>query len=339
MNKDSFAKSTETLKQTVPLMIKHKVPTTPANYALWYTYVSQESPLLNQAMDGEIAAQGQCTPTTCEQLYHQHIATKAVQDISQLKQSLTLMMQEVSHSMTDTLTETESFQLNLDKGFTKLESAEREGLSLEETMGLVRGLIKESRNIQLSTGAFKSQLNTAQQEIATLREALQESQKEANEDALTGIFNRRAFDRDIDSVQQKNIPFSLIMLDIDKFKIFNDSYGHQLGDQVLKAVSRRLKESCREQMQAYRFGGEEFAIILVNKNHSTARQHAETLRRSIERISVLDRRNGERINTITASFGIAEKSRAETAEEVICRADKFLNDAKKLGRNRVLPLS
>lgn len=129
------------------------------------------------------------------------------------------------------------------------------------------------------------------------------------------------------------------MLDIDKFKIFNDSYGHQLGDQVLKAVSRRLKESCREQMQAYRFGGEEFAIILVNKNHSTARQHAETLRRSIERISVLDRRNGERINTITASFGIAEKSRAETAEEVICRADTFLNDAKKLGRNRVLPLS
>ncbi|OAN18483.1 diguanylate cyclase [Photobacterium jeanii] len=339
MNNDNFVKSTETLKETVPLMIKHKVPTTPANYALWYTYVTQQSPRLNQAIDGEIAEQGQCSPTACDKLYQQHIASKTVKDMAQLKQSLTAMMQELSHSMTDTLSETESFQHNLNKGFNQLELAEKEGLSLEETMGLVRNLVKESRNIQLSAGAFRTQLNSAQQEIAALRAALHESQKEANEDALTGILNRRAFDRDMESFQLKKQPYSLIMLDIDRFKRFNDDFGHQMGDQVIKAVARRLKESCREQMQAYRFGGEEFALVLPNRSLASARQHAETLRRNIEKIAVMDRKKGERVNSITASFGLAEQQPQEPVIDVIRRADEFLNQAKKLGRNRVLPVN
>ncbi len=134
------------------------------------------------------------------------------------------MMQELSHTMSDTLSNAETFQGVLSNTFTKLETAEREGLSLENTMTLVRDLIRESRQIQQLTGEFKGQLSNAQQEISSLRKALNESQKEANEDALTQIHNRRAFERDIQSYEQNKTPFSLIMFDIDKFKDFNDNY-------------------------------------------------------------------------------------------------------------------
>lgn len=339
MSTDSFVESTKTLRKTVPLMIKHKVPTTPTNYALWYTYAKQQLPMLNQAVDQGIAELGLCTPTLCDTLYQEHLASQTDKDMAQLKQSLTAMVQEISHSMTDTLSNTEVFQGVLTKSFSKLETAEQDGLSLEETMTLVRELVRESRQIQMSTGSFKGQLRSTHQEIAALRQALTESQKEANEDALTGLLNRRAFDRDFQSYIQNNTPLSLILLDIDKFKNFNDNFGHLLGDQVLKIVARRLKESCRDYTQAYRFGGEEFAMILPHKMKSSARQQAETLRRALEKISVLDKRSGQRINSVTASFGVAERQGNEPGENMINRTDEFMNQAKKLGRNRVLPLS
>jgi len=259
--------------------------------------------------------------------------------MTQLKQSLTAMIQELSHTMSDTLSDTETFQGALSKTFNKLESAEREGISLEETMVLVRDLIRESRQIQQTTGTFRGQLNNAQQEITALREALNESRKEANEDALTLLLNRRAFERDILSYEHNKTPFSLIMLDIDKFKDFNDNYGHLLGDQVLKIVARRLIECCRDNARTYRFGGEEFVIILPHKSLPSARQLAETVRRAVEKISVLDKKSGRRINSVTASFGIATQQENETYVQVLERADAFLNKAKHLGRNRVLPIN
>ncbi|MCW8327545.1 GGDEF domain-containing protein [Photobacterium sp. SDRW27] len=340
MSKDSFVESTETLKKTVPLMIKHKVPTTPTNYALWYTYATQQDPQLNLAIDQGIEALGGlCTPTLCESLYQEHLASETDKDMIQLKQSLTAMMQELSHTMSDTLSNAETFQGALSKTFNKLETGEREGISLEETMTLVRDLIRESRQIQQATGTFKGQLNNAQQEITALREALNESQKEANEDALTQLLNRRAFERDIESYEKNKVPFSLIMLDIDKFKDFNDNYGHLLGDQVLKVVARRLIACCQDYAQPYRFGGEEFVVMLPQKSMPSARQLAETVRRAVEKISVLDKKSGQRINSITASFGVASRQENESCSQVLERADSFLNKAKHLGRNRVLPVN
>ncbi|MGF1682617.1 GGDEF domain-containing protein [Photobacterium minamisatsumaniensis] len=339
MSNDNFAESTETLKKAVPLMIKHKVPTTPTNYALWYTYTSQQMPQLNLALEQGIKELGHCTPTLCDTVYQEHLASETDKDITQLKLSLTAMAQELSHSMIETLSETESFHHVLESTFSKLENINKDGLSIEETIALVKGLIAESRQIRQSTGSFKGQLNSAQQEITTLREALKKSQILVNEDALTGISNRRAFDRDIESYHQSQIPFSLIMLDIDHFKEFNDNFSHILGDQVLKAVARRLVACCQDYAKAYRYGGEEFVVLLPYKSLSSARQQAETMRKTIERISVLDKRSGEKINTITASFGIACHLNNENSRQIIEQADHYLNQAKQLGRNRVLPLN
>ena len=85
---DEFVKSTANLKQAVPLMIKYQIPTTPTNYALWYTYVAQTNPQLNQAIDNSISETGVCSAVTSEQLYLKHLASKTVRDSEQVKHSL-----------------------------------------------------------------------------------------------------------------------------------------------------------------------------------------------------------------------------------------------------------
>ena len=122
------------------------------------------------------------------------------------------------------------------------------------------------------------------------------------------------------------------------FKAFNDDYGHQLGDQVLKAIAKRIADSCQEGEQVFRYGGEEFVLILPNKKFTVARQNAESIRRAIERLSIRDKRSGKVIDNITVSIGVSENKPRDTSHDILTRADLQLYEAKRLGRNRVMPL-
>ncbi|WP_042013582.1 GGDEF domain-containing protein [Aeromonas fluvialis] len=338
MSKDTFAQSAAYLKQAVPLMIKYQIPTTPDNYHLWYNYVSASMPELNQAIEQAIKQQGTCSLTTCERLYHQYLAAQGEQQMEAMKLNLAAMASELSHSMQDAISDTGMFQNMLDKNFDKLSKIDDKGLSLEDTMGILRELVRESRNVRMSTMHFRNQLSNAEKEIQVLREALNETRKLANEDALTSLLNRRAFDLELEGLIRSQQPFSLILADIDRFKNFNDEYGHLLGDQVLRAFSKRLRDACKDAVTAYRIGGEEFALLLPHRSLPLARQLAESMRRAIERMSILDRKSGRRIDHITASFGVGEYNGQENADGLVERVDKLLYKAKELGRNRVMPL-
>ncbi|WP_162517593.1 GGDEF domain-containing protein [Aeromonas veronii] len=338
MSKDTFAQSAAYLKQAVPLMIKYQIPTTPDNYHLWYNYVSASMPELNQAIDQAVKMQGTCSLTTCERLYHQYLAAQDEKQMEAMKLSLAAMANELGHSMQDAISDTGMFQEMLDKSFDKLSRIDDEGFSLEDTMGILRELVRESRDVRMSTMHFRNQLSNAEKEIKELRAALNETRKLANEDALTNLLNRRAFDLELEGLIRSQHPFSLILADIDRFKNFNDEYGHLLGDQVLRAFSKRLRDACKEGVTAYRLGGEEFAMLVPHRSLALARQMAESMRRAIERMSILDRKSGRRIDHITASFGVGEFNAQESADCLVERTDKLLYKAKELGRNRVMPL-
>ncbi|MGL5523233.1 MAG: GGDEF domain-containing protein [Aeromonas veronii] len=338
MSKDTFAQSAAYLKQAIPLMIKYQIPTTPDNYHLWYNYVSASMPELNQAIDQAVKMQGTCSLTTCERLYHQYLAAQDEKQMEAMKMSLAAMANELGHSMQDAISDTGMFQEMLDKSFDKLSKIDDEGLSLEDTMGILRELVRESRDVRMSTMHFRNQLSNAEKEIKELRAALNETRKLANEDALTNLLNRRAFDLELEGLIRSQHPFSLILADIDRFKNFNDEYGHLLGDQVLRAFSKRLRDACKEGVTAYRLGGEEFAMLVPHRSLALARQMAESMRRAIERMSILDRKSGRRIDHITSSFGVGEFNGQESADCLVERTDKLLYKAKELGRNRVMPL-
>ncbi|RJG50627.1 GGDEF domain-containing protein [Motilimonas pumila] len=338
MSKKEFQQASDNLRKAVPLMIKNQVPTTPTNYALWYTYVDNVIPEMNKELDQVIADYGLCPPASLENLYRNFVASKTETDVRQLRGSLELLLNEAAHSMSDTLADSSAFQDKIEKCFDGLSRVEDEGLSFEEVMELVRTVVSESKEIRHSTRFLNNQLTSASNEIERLKDQLAQVQEDALHDQLSGLFNRRAFDNDLSVLCDGNAKMSLILVDIDHFKKFNDEYGHLFGDVVIKAVAKRLQLSCRDGTTAYRFGGEEFALVVPNKKLSVARQLAESMRRAIEKVSVKDKRSNRQVDAITASFGVAEYQVGESASSLVDRVDKQLYEAKRLGRNRVLPM-
>ncbi|MBU2574103.1 MAG: sensor domain-containing diguanylate cyclase [Elusimicrobia bacterium] len=160
----------------------------------------------------------------------------------------------------------------------------------------------------------------------------------AIKDGLTGIYTHRAFqtrmEEEILRAARTKIPFSLIMTDIDHFKSYNDIYGHQAGDAVLKTAALVLAENIRDIDFAARYGGEEFAVILTGVNKAAACAVAEHLRQTLESRHFSF---GGKTSRVTASFGVAEfPSEAAISSQLVRAADERLYKAKKDGRNRVI---
>lgn len=173
--------------------------------------------------------------------------------------------------------------------------------------------------------------------MQVLRKELEQSQRDAFYDALTNLYNRRYLDEEIKTIQHdQNV--CLIMIDIDYFKDINDRYGHQMGDRVLKAVAKRIEEKCQPNALPFRFGGEEFAVLMRSSQLSQAIHQAEVIRQAIEKVSVYDRRRNRSIDGITASFGVSNFQQDMRRSDLLEQADRQLYEAKRLGRNRVMPM-
>ena len=171
---------------------------------------------------------------------------------------------------------------------------------------------------------------------ASLSAKSQTLEQAALTDALTGIQNRRYFDDALKEylIEFRRIekPIGLMILDLDHFKQINDTYGHHVGDEVLKAVGKCLKDLTRYHDVVARLGGEEFAIIVPNIDGELLQKLAERVRRAISALPIT---SGNIRLTITTSVGLAIWDRRETAEQFVERADKMLYEAKRQGRNRV----
>ncbi len=167
---------------------------------------------------------------------------------------------------------------------------------------------------------------------------VEETQRAATTDPLTGIMNRRALLAALDVEQARSerhgYPMSLLLLDVDHFKLINDERGHAMGDQVLTALGRLLAHQARKTDLVGRWGGEEFVVVLSGAPEPGARIAAERIRSAVERMSVLDEKS-QRV-AVTVSIGIACLEVNDNAEVLVDRADRAMYQAKASGRNRVV---
>lgn len=186
--------------------------------------------------------------------------------------------------------------------------------SYRALMKNVQGFIKQARRVERAFAAASSDIDT-----------------------LTGIQNRhamrRALERRHDRKERTNVGATIAIADLDHFKKVNDTYGHSAGDRVLCIAASRLLEGIRSYDQLFRYGGEEFLVLLDDADTETVKTILERLRASLADTEIpIDK---ETAITLTASFGVADLCKGETIEETIERADEALYRAKKGGRNRV----
>jgi diguanylate cyclase len=177
--------------------------------------------------------------------------------------------------------------------------------------------------------------------ITSLQKKLQEAKVEASLDGLTGIANRRYFDytiqRWIAEHQKSEEPFVVALFDLDNFKQVNDSYGHQIGDQVLTATATEIGKGIRSSDFLARYGGEEFVVLSSGMRLPEAQKRFTTLLRHIEEVKFGCRsEGGETMDvSLTCSCGVAEYALGEGAKDLIRRADEAMYEAKRAGKNQV----
>lgn len=204
---------------------------------------------------------------------------------------------------------------------------------------LIAELVAEAQEHAARTAEFMSQLETKQNQIAELRRELAELRDRVNQDHLTGLFNRRYLDealaREVAEAQKSGRPLSFAICDLDNFKKLNDSWGHAVGDSVLKHFAAILKANTKGKDIVARYGGEEFALILPDTQARDARKLLETIRQALYSRNLIVTRSQQRIGHVSASFGLAGLRPDDTVETLVARADELLYVAKKRGRNNV----
>ncbi|MCA9105674.1 MAG: diguanylate cyclase [Pirellulaceae bacterium] len=211
-------------------------------------------------------------------------------------------------------------------------NASTELQSEEHTKDEVLGVL--ARVLQ-ANDALTKKLESAEEKLFEQATLIQTAAEEANTDALTGVNNRRCFDKLMAEAQSEfrndGMPSCVMMMDVDHFKKFNDTHGHQAGDEVLKYVARTLKRKARRYGQVCRYGGEEFAIIFNGSTIEQCMGWAEAARAAIGEGSVEFEGKTLRVN---ASAGLAQIQAGESFESQVKRADDSLYHAKEAGRNR-----
>jgi diguanylate cyclase (GGDEF)-like protein len=164
--------------------------------------------------------------------------------------------------------------------------------------------------------------------IGTVR-AFETTQLQAATDSLTGLPNRRTLEQRMRALSTRGDPYAIVMCDLDRFKLLNDTHGHAAGDNALRLFAEALRQSLRETDAAGRWGGEEFAFVLAKANAAAANEMVQRLRKRLAQL--LAASTGPKF---TASFGIADTSMSARAEDMIQMADVALYQAKASGRDR-----
>ena len=172
----------------------------------------------------------------------------------------------------------------------------------------------------------------------SLEQRCQSLHEKATKDPLTQVANRAEFDRVhatfVAAHQQQQVPCSLLMCDLDRFKLVNDNYGHQAGDDVIKSLASLLKSSCRPGDLVARYGGEEFVVLCADCDNASAARRAKHVCRALSQLPQ-PKMNGR---AVTVSIGVTEVQPGDTPETMLRRADRALLMAKASGRNAVIQL-
>ena len=212
----------------------------------------------------------------------------------------------------------------------------------DELMTALVALNSETEAAQTRHRLLEEQLSASAGHIAELHRDLVETRRAAATDALTGLANRKAFDGFLrDSIARTRADagstFSLILLDIDRFKDLNDRHGHRFGDQVLRLVGRLLCEKTTVRDLAARYGGEEFAIVLGEAGIGAGVALAQEICGRLRAQRLVKRGSGDVVGQVTISAGVAQYRPGEAAHDVVERADRALYEAKRTGRDCVCP--
>ncbi len=258
---------------------------------------------------------------------YKEISIEALQDFAEKAEDL---LGNVKDTVEKFLRETKEHVSDMQDSLKDLDKKDEENLFYED----IAKLILKNKTLEHKAQQTEKKIQEQAKTIENLRAKLRI-------DPLTNLFNRHALESDLRKelakIKRYNYPLSLIMCDIDHFKEINDTYGHQVGDKILKKLSELWKQEIRETDSIYRYGGEEFLIIAPHTTKKEAINLAERLRNKVKKYKFVIK-PPEFFVKLTVSFGVTDVKPGEELEEVLKRVDQALYSAKNSGRDKTVAL-
>src|SRR5579872_4485265 len=329
-------KAYQVARAAIELMEEAKVWPTALNFELWLHMLANPKGALAQEIQRLLANGEVITDAVAEDLAHHFLPKARLTDqIYDTGDALRQELPSVSRAIQQAQESSAQYGQHLEGASRNLSDGVDEG-SLKT---LVRGLTQATNRVQTENQYLEQRLAESTAEVDRLREHLLQVRRDATTDGLTNLANRKSFDEELEracvEAEAEGTALHLAVLDIDHFKVFNDTWGHQTGDQVIRYVASVIGRVGAPPRFAARYGGEEFAMIFCREDMTQVEQ---TLREICEEVGSrhLKRRStNEDLGAVTISAGFAERRGREPMHMLLERADSALYASKRNGRNRV----
>ena len=330
-------KSFEYAEEALSDIRKNACSASPMAFELWFTHVAGMNPKLSRELAKLLESNKPLDDNITQNLHDRFFSNPDVtKEVIAATDDVSAHVAKIIDRIANSGENYQTFSNSLNEALVDLESVEDKS----QLRSLVEVLSNATNSMNEKNRELEKQLVDTQSELTTLKDDVNRIRDEAYTDGLTGIANRKRFDaallETIEARRDEEIRSCLLLGDVDHFKSFNDKWGHQVGDQVLKLVAAGLSANTKGRDLVARYGGEEFAIILPDTNLSDAMGLADKLRNEISTRRLTRKTTNEVIGHVTISFGVAQIEYEDEPSDVIERADKCLYLAKDRGRNCVV---
>ena len=335
--KDTHLDTVALAETALAQITTHGQPADPRSYELWYRFATGKSGLLNAAITSRLERSGTLTRKDIDELYSAHVApADSSAKVERLGARIADEIEQVSAMTAAAEGSALQYSADLVAASQRLGAAkDRDGVRAE-----IERMVAASKESETSNLKLQEQLQALYEEVGQLRRELETIRNESLTDALTGLGNRRYFDAALEKAvaecHAENAPLALLLADLDHFKSINDTYGHVVGDRVLRFVATTLKQSIKGKDVIARYGGEEFAVILPRTPLRAAIEVAEQLRLAVTKGELIRRSTGEKYTRVTISIGVAALHNRTSPQALLEAADVCLYAAKRCGRNCVV---
>ncbi|MES9969095.1 MAG: GGDEF domain-containing protein [Candidatus Thiodiazotropha sp.] len=323
--------------QATELLTHYNIPFIPVCYHVAYEYVTQRHRELTQEIDNQIRKAGSLDSHFLLHLFENHCLKGADSDeLDEHLADLHSLLFKVLEGVTVNSDQTDIFNQTLQTQSHALDA----NPSLDDLRGIAQTLMQATTQAMDNNRKLHSNLQSVEQKSLSLQSEVKKLRDEMSTDPLTGLFNRRALNKRmhelIEAYNSVESPFSILMLDIDHFKRFNDNFGHVIGDEVIRRVGLTLKKKVREFDFPARYGGEEFTVLLPETDIFNALDIAQSIHQSVANLILVKRSTKEKLPAVTVSVGAASFRQGESPENLLERADQALYQAKESGRNQIV---
>lgn len=316
------------------LIEKHGTPPNPMTYTMWYAYAAQSPDIVSREVDEILAVHGKITSEHIEDVFEAHLSAPYFQDRSErVSRAIETSLHDVNELIAHTSSENDLVRARLNVVGSNIPKRPKR----RDVVAIFEQLMTTNTQMSTMTETLAMQLEHSREQVRQLNEEFQEIKKQSRTDTLTDVANRRAFNERLSYIHQKAMQsgdtFALALIDLDKFKSINDTFGHPIGDDVLAHFAKLIIETIEKDDFAARLGGDEFAVIFPGQTAQAAYNSIVSLKLKLERADIHADLSRDSEHQVTFSCGISQCGRGQPIEDLIATADEELLRAKRKSRN------